>query len=999
MQWKKETARTFALSYHIPQEGVVCQACRKDITRVLVDSNHVPRWSKTCHKRECCIKECKNIVFVSLHKTTTEDLDKVLQALALESSISTLPMPLCKQHYHTVYNQLHPTQTHCSTCKVSLRHSSPKPCPQPSTIENYLKTNTGFQGCIAENDMVCYTCYRSHLFILRQCKTVSTDRDLRECISMIDKKKHTIHSIKDLIEASMDRVIAAVGRELLERNALLLPDVYDWFCLFANEQSHHLKDVDTLKLTTSSNILSNLVATLEHHITYCCKTRKYGTLLYRPQTDLTENLAKALWKLRQKDKNCATTSDAFNTTHSSQTKDNTQVLNNLNSLACSHINTYLRQYKKDKFELSTLTIDEQIDKIDPMLWEAIQILTRSTSEKFGVTTSSLSKHTKKVRRFFIFCAMMFCINDDYTIPLHTLVTDIIDGQGGSAMLIKILNRLGACASADTLSRYIQHKNSNRTDAICDYLGTDSFTIVSADNIDFLHSYARVSKGSKSSTHATSIQVVQPQPSLSELSICGEVCDTNILAVGTPGSKRTGEKPPPMCLPPSKKKKRKPRTGTEQSSPQTLDQHEHICIPSGNTTGHIQKCKNLDNFFPNSQERIALSELKEEMNVYMLQKVAIANNCNDKSLLNIQDYFSCTRATHTEKSQVYFLNIMDAVADNKDTLMSMLFDLHVQFIASRRCEYLVVEGDAKLYEILQSLKVEYDSELKWVVPYPGDWHALMNYQKALMKPYFDAGLKSLAEACGYPTASIKHCSQFKKTHLFIMEAWEALYRIMLTKFLESGYEINTALLDDVIQSLQDVKAETRNTFLSEFNCMIADITNKVPQFSRKFDEFIHKMSSSDDVWKLWSQFVFRDGMAYISLFLAIRSGDWHLRIASLKEMVPVFTAFDHPTYQKLISHHIADLLELPDSIMVMLSQGAFVINIMGREWHSVAIDEGHEMLINKQCKNAVVKPSEDYMKRMATYLTYRTRTLQRFNEQLFPQSYKKRDAIPSVFTYG
>ena len=65
------------------------------------------------------------------------------------------------------------------------------------------------------------------------------------------------------------------------------------------------------------------------------------------------------------------------------------------------------------------------------------------------------------------------------------------------------------------------------------------------------------------------------------------------------------------------------------------------------------------------------------------------------------------------------------------------------------------------------------------------------------------------------------------------------------------------------------------------------------------------------------------MAYISLFLAMRSGDWHLRIASLKKMVPLLTAFDHPTYQKLISNHIADLLDFPDSIMLMLSQGAFV----------------------------------------------------------------------------
>lgn len=110
------------------------------------------------------------------------------------------------------------------------------------------------------------------MFVLRQSKTISTDRDLKELINTIDEKKHTIQSTNDLIEASMDKVISAVGRELFEGNAWLLPDVYDWFCQFADEQSHHLKDVDTSKLTTSANILSNLIATLQHHITYCCKT-------------------------------------------------------------------------------------------------------------------------------------------------------------------------------------------------------------------------------------------------------------------------------------------------------------------------------------------------------------------------------------------------------------------------------------------------------------------------------------------------------------------------------------------------------------------------------------------------------------------------------------------------------------------------------------------------------------------------------------------------------
>ena len=53
-----------------------------------------------------------------------------------------------------------------------------------------------------------------------------------------------------------------------------------------------------------------------------------------------------------------------------------------------------------------------------------------------------------------------------------------------------------------------------------YLDSESFTIVSADNIDFRHSYARVSKGSKNSSwHGTSIQVVQPLPSLSIQPAC------------------------------------------------------------------------------------------------------------------------------------------------------------------------------------------------------------------------------------------------------------------------------------------------------------------------------------------------------------------------------------------------------------------------------------------------------------------------------------------------
>ena len=110
------------------------------------------------------------------------------------------------------------------------------------------------------------------------------------------------------------------------------------------------------------------------------------------------------------------------------------------------------------------------------------------------------------------------------------------------------------------------------------------------------------------------------------------------------------------------------------------------------------------------------------------------------------------------------------------------------------------------------------------------------------------------------------------------------------------------------------------------------------------------------------------MAYVSLLLAIRSGDWNLRMASVKPMAAVFTAFDHPNYQKLISQHSEDVLTMPAPIITMFQQWAFIVSIQavsGKLGHSVAIDECLEMLINKDCKN---QPLPDYINRISCYHT-------------------------------
>ena len=108
---------------------------------------------------------------------------------------------------------------------------------------------------------------------------------------------------------------------------------------------------------------------------------------------------------------------------------------------------------------------------------------------------------------------MFDTDSRCSLPLHTLITDLIDSQGGSSQLIKCLNNLGVCASADTLARFVQHTTSKEQSV---QLDTESFFVLSADNIDIEHKHAQVYKGSQNSSwHGTSIQLVQTRPGFSE----------------------------------------------------------------------------------------------------------------------------------------------------------------------------------------------------------------------------------------------------------------------------------------------------------------------------------------------------------------------------------------------------------------------------------------------------------------------------------------------------
>ena len=187
--------------------------------------------------------------------------------------------------------------------------------------------------------------------------------------------------------------------------------------------------------------------------------------------------------------------------------------------------------------------------------------------------------------------------------------------------------------------------------------------------------------------------------------------------------------------------------------------------------------------------------------------------------------------------------------------------------------------------------------------------------------------------------------------------------------------HTSPSTDPLEALTELMLANKSSYdANSITSMMSEV--KAIDMFERFKLFIQQLGRTDRTWRFWIHFLFNDLAAYVSMFLAIRSADWYLRTASIKKMAPVFTAFDHVHYRKLIARHLADLLIMPKSVTTMFEQGAFVVSITGRKWHSVAMDEAHEMMINKSCKTSIVRPIPDFINRIAQYLPYRAKAMEK-----------------------
>ena len=982
-------------SLDIEPQSCICRPCRNELNEVkdITNTGFVPRWRKSNKgiTKSCAIPECAN---TAQKITKLANRSTILQLFSIENESDTDSsdegVPLCTEHYGAWYRHSNPPHKRCKTCGKNLTDKS-RPYPQPKLIQQFLQENTDFSAEINPDDRACYTCYKSHLVTIQQINSSnnSANPDLGKLLDKIKEDIQAtcnIHTIESAILYTSNVTALYVGEILLKHTAILLPEVNDFFHTKLKEiiQQCNIPLNSDYSTITPTWLRSKLSTVLEPHMAYRCSIKKCGTVLYRYGGDMLHALNKALGQVRNLTQKL-TSEEQFQ-------QQLSETCLTLNSKFHASIKDMVKQDALSPHNIEDFDLDSFIRDLDPSIWKAICLLTQPPSEKAKKGTSS-SHNIRKIRRCFCVCALMFSTDSRCSFPMHTLIADAVETCGGSARLKKLLNRLGVCASIDTHDRYIQYRVQKKLKEgpMANY-PQRTFMLVSVDNLDYLLGFARIFCGKQqSSWHGTTIQVVQPQPlaltdtTPSDPSTTLTQCKRLHSAL-TPCASPAKES---SLHSPVTKKQRRMRTGKENKSA-THNEAITTATMMGHTADLRKPNLKLVDFKLSSIDKQSLQKIGGVFTQYMLLKFARTEH--NETVTNLQSYLTIVNGLKApECSNIIYYKILHQRCDDKETLLNSINEVYTEFIATGKKNIMFLEGDQATYERLQSIKREYGQDLSWMIPFPGDWHILKNFQEVLIKIYYDAGLRDLALASGYHPNSV--CSNFKRTHNFLMEVWEALYRSFLSIFTSEKGEGEPNLLTSTAAWISSFPPSTEQASAQRNLCeMFTDLSEK-SNYQDDFQEFMNTKMKENEIFKFWGQFVLQDCYAYVSLYLAVRSGNWKLRMASIKSMAALFSAFDRQKYQKLIPQHITDLLTIPKDDLSKLESGGFTVSIKGRPCHSIGVDEAHEMCINKDCKEFVTRPSAEYMNRIALFLPVRAEALKKFENEIFPD--KKRE--PHVST--
>ena len=218
-----------------------------------------------------------------------------------------------------------------------------------------------------------------------------------------------------------------------------------------------------------------------------------------------------------------------------------------------------------------------------------------------------------------------------------------------------------------------------------------------------------------------------------------------------------------------------------------------------------------------------------------------------------------------------------------------------------------------------------------------WHLLKLASECIKCIIWNGGLHDLGIECGH----LKDVVQWRDIHNLLLAVHESLLANLIKHHALSGNERN-------------LSSFIKNTTFTEHEDQIASFWTCVLNYLN----------------------------VYVAYYFSIRSGNFALRNACLPKLAEIFFAYNHGNYQTLVCEHILDLHRLPENVKREFSMGRWTMSITGNKFENVALDEGHEGVINKRLKMLTSRASEYRTVTLSNFMAYLDKFIENLRKQIF-----------------
>ena len=301
-----------------------------------------------------------------------------------------------------------------------------------------------------------------------------------------------------------------------------------------------------------------------------------------------------------------------------------------------------------------------------------------------------------------------------------------------------------------------------------------------------------------------------------------------------------------------------------------------------------------------------------------------------------------------RSAINYMPVIEASPTEMKTVKTIL-DRSISVADRLSLEEIVLVFDQAIYAKVQEIRWLDETLLRRTVVRLGEFHTMMSFLSIIGKRFKDAGLTDIliesqvvAEGSINGVISGHHYNRSIRSHKLL---YEALQRMRLAAYINT---LPTEESDSLIKLFNSaaqqfpkdnhtniIMSDQFTNFVSSYNAYVADQSVKSPTFS------------------FWSSYI-RMVELLLTFLRATRTSDWELHLASVRFMLPWFFAYDRTNYARYLPVYWLEMVNLPQTHEVshrdLSIKGQWTVQRQDNNlFASIACDQAIEQTCNRDSK--------------------------------------------------